>query len=50
MGWDYTNDEAVIKTMQDLVSIIGRNLEKVIKILIQNFCNENNLRVTNDKT
>jgi len=45
----YTNDEAVIKARQGWVSTIGRNLEKVIEILIQDFCNENNLKVTNDK-
>jgi len=45
----YTNDEAVIKSRQGWVSTIGRNLEKVIEILIQDFCNENNLKVTNDK-
>ena len=45
----YTSDEAVIKARQGWVSTIGRNLEKVIEILIQDFCNENNLKVTNDK-
>lgn len=45
-----TNDEAVIKARQGWVSTIGRNLEKVIEILIEDFCNENNLKVTNDKT
>jgi type II restriction enzyme len=45
----YTNDEAVIKARQGWVSTIGRNLEKIIEILIQDFCNENNLKVTNDK-
>jgi len=45
----YTNDEAVIKARQGWVSTIGRNLEKVIEILIEDFCNENNLKVTNDK-
>ena len=45
----YTNDEAVIKARQGWVSTIGRNLEKVIEILIRDFCNENNLKVTNDK-
>ena len=46
----YPNDEAVIKARQGWVSTIGRNLEKVIEILIEDFCNENNLKVTNDKT
>ena len=45
----YTNDEAVIKARQGWVSTIGRNLEKVIEILIEDFCNENHLKVTNDK-
>ena len=49
IGQGYTNDEAVIKARQGWVSTIGRNLEKVIEILIQDFCNENNLKVTNDK-
>ena len=44
-----TNDEAVIKARQGWVSTIGRNLEKVIEILIEDFCNENDLKVTNDK-
>ncbi len=49
MNQGYTNDEAVIKARQGWVSTIGRNLEKVIEILIKDFCNENSLKVTNDK-
>ncbi len=45
----FSNDKAVIKARQGWVSTIGRNLEKVIEILIEDFCNENNLKVTNDK-
>ena len=45
----FTNDEAVIKARQGWVSTIGRNLEKVIEILIEDFCKENNLKITNDK-
>ena len=42
-------NEAVIKARQGWVSTIGRNLEKVIEILIEDFCKENNLKLTNDK-
>ncbi len=49
MNQGYTNNEAVIKARQGWISTIGRNLEKVIEILIKDFCNENSLKVTNDK-
>ena len=42
-------NEAVIKARQGWVSTIGRNLEKVIEILIEDFCKEYNLKLTNDK-
>jgi len=41
--------EATIKARQSWVSTVGRSLEKVVEILIEDFCNENNLKFTNDK-
>jgi type II restriction enzyme len=45
----HTEQEATIKARQGWVSTIGRNLEKVIKLLIEDFCKQNNLYITNDK-
>ncbi|MDD5787085.1 BsaWI family type II restriction enzyme [Campylobacter lanienae] len=42
-------DDAVIKARQSWVSVIGRSLEVVIEILVDNFCIKNNLKITNDK-
>lgn len=50
MKQGYTKDEAVIKARQGWVSTIGRNLEKIVEILIEDFCKKNNLKITNDKT
>lgn len=42
--------EAVIKARQAWVSVVGRALELVIEILIQDFCHKHNIKTTNDKT
>ncbi|MBP3709680.1 MAG: hypothetical protein J6I73_04680 [Treponema sp.] len=44
-----SNEEAVIKARQGWVSTIGRSLEIIIEKLIKNFCEKNNLKLTNDK-
>lgn len=41
--------EAVIKARQAWVSVVGRALELVIEILIQDFCHKHNIKTTNDK-
>lgn len=41
--------EATIKVRQGWVSASGRSLEVVIEILIENFCTQHNLHITNDK-
>jgi len=41
-----TYEEAVIKTRQSWVSIIGKSLEKIFEILIIDFCHKNNLKIT----
>lgn len=43
-----TYEEAVIKTRQSWVSIIGKSLEKIFEILIIDFCHKNNLKITNE--
>lgn len=43
------HDQAVTKTRQSWVSVIGRNLEIVIETLIKDFCDKNDLKITNDK-
>ncbi len=44
-----SEQKATIKARQSWVATIGRNLEKIIEILIIDFCKENNLLITNDK-
>lgn len=41
--------EAITKTRQGWVSVIGRSLESVIEILIAEFCKKHSLKTTNDK-
>ena len=41
--------EATIKARQSWVATIGRNLEKIFEIMIVDFCEENNLYITNDR-
>lgn len=45
----FEEQDCIIKARQGWVSVIGRSLELVIEILIQNFCKEHNLKITNDK-
>ncbi len=45
----FSEQEATIKVRQSWVATIGRNLEKIIEILISDFCKENNLSLINDK-
>lgn len=42
-------EEAVIKTRQSWVSVIGRSLEIIVENLIKDFCAKHNLKLTNDK-
>nr|MBP3725021.1 endonuclease [Campylobacter sp.] len=44
-----SQNDATIKTRQGWVSVIGRSLEIVVEVLIENFCEEYNLKITNDK-
>lgn len=44
-----SHEQAVIKTRQGWVSVIGRSLELVVEILIDDFCKKYNLKITNDK-
>ncbi len=44
-----SQEDAHIKTRQSWVTTIGRNLEKIIEILLQDFCKEHNLALINDK-
>ncbi|TLD81258.1 endonuclease [Helicobacter sp. MIT 11-5569] len=44
-----SEQEAITKTRQGWVSVIGRSLEIVIEILIAGFCQKYNLKTTNDK-
>ncbi|AFI05501.1 endonuclease MjaVIP [Helicobacter cetorum MIT 99-5656] len=51
---DYVNqgkskEEASILARQGFVSAIGRALEKIIELLLQDFCLKNNVKITNDK-
>lgn len=41
--------EAVIKTRQGWVNVVGRSLEQIIEIIICDFCDKNELKITNDK-
>ncbi len=47
---ELSEHEATIKARQSWVATIGRNLEKIIEILIEDFCKENNLFITNDRS
>ena len=44
-----SKEEAVIKTRQGWVSVVGRSLEQIIEIVICDFCNKHKLKITNDK-
>ncbi len=42
-------EEASILARQGFVSAIGRVLEKIIELLLKDFCIKNNVKMTNDK-
>ena len=44
-----SEQEATIKARQSWVATIGRNLEKIIEMLITDFCKEYDLLITNDR-
>ncbi len=44
-----SKEEASILARQGFVSIIGRVLEKIIELLLKDFCIKNNVKMTNDK-
>ncbi len=44
-----SKEEASILTRQGFVSAIGRVLEKIIELLLKDFCIKNNIKMTNDK-
>ncbi|MGL2602806.1 BsaWI family type II restriction enzyme [Helicobacter pylori] len=51
---DYTKqnkskEEASILARQGFVSAVGRALEKIIELLLKDFCIKNNVKMTNDK-
>ncbi|RVY26639.1 hypothetical protein EC524_04125 [Helicobacter pylori] len=45
-----SKEEASILARQGFVSAIGRVLEKIIELLLKDFCIKNNVKMTNDKT
>ncbi len=44
-----SKEEASILARQGFVSAIGRVLEKIIELLLKDFCVKNNVKMTNDK-
>lgn len=44
-----SKEEASILVRQGFVSTIGRVLEKIIELLLKDFCIKNNVKMTNDK-
>ncbi|GAA7137292.1 hypothetical protein VN1277_00520 [Helicobacter pylori] len=47
--WDKSKEEDSILARQGFVSAIGRVLEKIIELLLKDFCIKNNVKMTNDK-
>ncbi|GAA8307088.1 BsaWI family type II restriction enzyme [Helicobacter pylori] len=45
-----SKEEVSILARQSFVSTIGRVLEKIIELLLKDFCIKNNVKMTNDKT
>ncbi len=45
-----SKEETSILARQGFVSVIGRVLEKIIELLLKDFCVKNNVKMTNDKT
>ncbi len=50
MKQNKSKEEASILARQGFVSTIGRVLEKIIELLLKDFCIKNNVKMTNDKT
>ncbi len=44
-----SKEEASILARKGFVSVIGRVLEKIIELLLKDFCIKNNVKMTNDK-
>ncbi len=44
-----SKEEASILARQGFVSTVGRVLEKIIELLLKDFCIKNNVKMTNDK-
>nr|WP_156598609.1 BsaWI family type II restriction enzyme [Helicobacter pylori] len=44
-----SKEEASILARQGFVSTVGRALEKIIELLLKDFCIKNNVKMTNDK-
>lgn len=44
-----SKEEASILARQGFVSAVGRALEKIIELLLKDFCIKNNVKMTNDK-
>ncbi len=45
-----SKEETSILARQGFVSAVGRALEKIIELLLKDFCVKNNVKMTNDKT
>lgn len=45
-----SKEEASILARQGFVSAMGRALEKIVELLLKDFCIKNNVKMTNDKT
>lgn len=45
-----SKEEASILARQGFVSAVGRALEKIVELLLKDFCVKNNVKMTNDKT
>ncbi len=44
-----SKEEASILARQGFVSAMGRALEKIVELLLKDFCIKNNVKMTNDK-
>ncbi|MBH0288317.1 BsaWI family type II restriction enzyme [Helicobacter pylori] len=49
MKQNKSKEEASILARQGFVSAVGRALEKIIELLLKDFCIKNNVKMTNDK-
>ncbi len=50
MKQNKSKEEASILARQGFVSAVGRALEKIVELLLKDFCIKNNVKMTNDKT